>query len=153
MASTSDLCGNLVKSAKLSCPVYIIFDKYHGESVKSHERQRRAGGQTYAEFELATATHLHARDEIMKNDEQKSEHNIEMIGEVQNMFDHEEADVSLVSYTFIMLNTGDVKHVQQENDTKHQEFATNGWSTTTTFDEMSHASYALEVSSGERSTY
>lgn len=126
-ASTNDLYENMIKSVKLSCPVYIIFDKYFDGSVKSHERLRRAGGQAYSDVELTTTTQLPARDVIMNNDKNKTQiinllcskeqgdHNIQMIGEEQNLFDHEEADVSLISYTFFMLMTG-VNHVQVRCD-------------------------------------
>ena len=42
--------------------------------------------------------------------------NIHMIGEEQNMFDHEEADVSIISYLFFLHQCGELEHIQVRCD-------------------------------------
>ena len=89
---------------------YIIFDKYLPGSIKSHERMRRAGGTVPRHHTLSKDMPLPSRDIIMKRDENKDQlikllcdtnhgcPTLHIIGKEQSMFNHEEADVNIVSY-------------------------------------------------------
>ena len=77
---------------------------------KEHGRVRRSKGHAAPNHQLTLTTVLPARDIIMKNalNKQQLAHllcmcpvppSVHMFGEVDNIFYHEEADVSMVSYT------------------------------------------------------
>ena len=110
---TSDLYENLIKSAKFSDPVHIIFDKYYGESVKIHERLWKADGQAYSDVELTSATQLPTRDIIINNDKNKTliinllcskqqgDHKIQMTGEEQKCYIHLKINIIILTRTHI----------------------------------------------------
>ena len=50
---------------------YIIFDRYDDQSIKSHERQRRAKGNKSREYVLTSHTQLPPKDEIMTSNHNK----------------------------------------------------------------------------------
>ena len=101
---------------------YVIFDKYVSNSIKSHERSRRAGGFSYHSHTLQRDTPLPKRDSVIKNEANKSQlinnicsmenvpQHIKLIGPDQCIFGHEEADVNIISY---MLHLHDqYRHIQ-----------------------------------------
>ena len=105
----------------------MIFDNYNENSVKSYERSRRSGGVSYPDFKLNINSPLPAREKIMKNSSNKrilinllcnynSVENVNMIGEEQNAFQHEEADVSIISYLFLLFNRHQLEHIQIKAD-------------------------------------
>ena len=126
--SVSDLKEILLRTCTKSFPVYIIFDKYTHMSIKGYERNRRTKGSVYKNFDLRDNTPLPARDIIMNNTEnkkklidllcRKSAPNIEFIGENQSLFKHEEADVTIISYLFFLLqcSESDLNHIQIKSD-------------------------------------
>ena len=91
------------------CETFVIFDCYKENSVKSHERQRRAKGIAPRAYELRSETILPSKENIMKSDQNKKsliqflcnmEHNhnsLHLIGE-DSPYTHEEADVTIMSY-------------------------------------------------------
>ena len=89
--------------------VYIVFDRYKTGSIKEHELVRRNKGHATPKHKLTLTTVLPARDVIMKNtfNKQQLAHllcmchvppSVHMLEDVDNIFEHEEADVSMVSY-------------------------------------------------------
>ena len=89
--------------------VYIVFDRYRTGSIKEHERVRGSKGHAAPNHNLTLTPVLPARDVIMKNTFNKQQlprllcmchvpPSVHMLGDVDNIFDHEEADVSMVSY-------------------------------------------------------
>ena len=78
-------------------------------------------------FKLNINSPLPAREKIMKNSSNKrisinllcnynSVENVNMIGEEQNEFQHEEADVSIISYLFLLFNRHQLEHIQIKAD-------------------------------------
>jgi hypothetical protein len=127
MGTTLALCHSLTKAAEQNYPVYVIFDKYSVNSIKSQERERRKQRVAYPDYELSINTTLQARDTIMKNSNNKRQiiniicahgesEKTHMIGEEQTLFQHEEADVSIISYLFHLIRSTDVRHVQVRCD-------------------------------------
>ena len=53
------------------CETFVIFDCYKENSVKSHERQRRAKGIAPRAYELRSETILPSKENIMKSDQNK----------------------------------------------------------------------------------
>ena len=106
------LCESMVScvaDVNIVDDVYIVFDRYKTGSIKEHERVRRSRGHAAPNHKLTLTTVLPARDIIMKNtlNKQQLAHllcmchvppSVHMLGDVDNIFDHEEADVSTVSY-------------------------------------------------------
>ncbi len=94
----------------------IIFDRYENTSAKEHERQRRAG-EGSIEYNLELNTLLPGREAIMKNTSNKKQlcqllctfdigDDICMIGSEQSNVQHDEADVTIISYTLNAANHG-----------------------------------------------
>ena len=124
------LYDNLVEKATQEFPVMVVFDRYVDGSLKSHERVRRAQGVMPGEFLITSDSPLPCRETVMKNSENKkrlidticyhnvkeSPHNMHLIGDKQNTFGHEEADVTIISYLFLLIQTGDVHHIQVRTD-------------------------------------
>ena len=105
----------------------MIFDNYNENSIKSYERSRRSVGVSYPDFKLNINSPLPAREKIMKNSSNKrilinllcnynSVENVNMIGEEQNEFQREEADVSIISYLFLLFNRHQLEHIQIKAD-------------------------------------
>ena len=46
----------------------------------------------------------------------KPEKNVELVGEDENIFGHEEADVSIISYLFLFIESSEAKHIQVRCD-------------------------------------
>ena len=95
--------------------VYIVFDRYIKDSLKSHERERRRGGKMMPDYELTYTSILPPRDVIMKNPRNKQilirllcgcsvPDNIHMVGEADNLFGHEEDDVAIISYVNMIIH-------------------------------------------------
>ena len=94
--------------------IYVIFDKYMPGSIKSHERMRRAGGLVPKHHTLSKDTPISVRDIIMKSDHNKEQliklicdtnhgcPTLHLIGKDQSRFNHEEADVNIVSYLLLL---------------------------------------------------
>ena len=86
----------------------IVFDKYDDCSVKDHERVRRAGEGSVS-YNLTHNSPLPHRDAIMKNKQNKVEltrlissfdmgENVSTESRADATFDHDEADITLISY-------------------------------------------------------
>lgn len=114
-------------SVKCSHEVYVIFDHYKTASIKSHERDRRCGGRAGQELKMTLNMLLPTRDVVMKNTGNKKElirllcsrsvqKDLHMLGEDTCLFDHEEADVNLVSYTLHLIRNDNKKAVQVRSD-------------------------------------
>ena len=127
VATVAALLNNIECSAKQSFPVFLIFDNYNENSIKSYERSRRSGGVSYPDVKLNINSPLPAREKIMKNSSNKrilinllcnynSVENVNMIGEEQNEFQHEEADVSIISYLYLLFNRHQLEHIQIKAD-------------------------------------
>ena len=106
------LCESMVSrvaDVNIVDDVYIVFDRCKTGSIKEHERVRRSKGHAAPNHKLTLTKVLPARDIIMKNtlNKQQLAHllcmchvppSVHKLGDVDNIFDHEEADVSMVSY-------------------------------------------------------
>ena len=106
------LCESMVSrvaDVNIVDDVYIVFDRYQTGSIKEHEWVRRSKGHAAPNHKLTLTTVLPARDIIMKNTLNKQQlahllgmchvpHSVHMLGDVDNIYDHEEADASMVSY-------------------------------------------------------
>ncbi len=95
---------------------YVIFDRYDGVSAKDHERQRRAG-EGSIEYQLTLNSPLAGRDAIMKNKDNKRQlsqllcthdlgSNIELVSRNDSIVQHDEADISLISYMLHAASAG-----------------------------------------------
>lgn len=117
--TVATLCHNYLKLLVRRHDVYVVFDRYPdpATSTKSYERQRRAGGTSYPNFKLSNETSLPSRDAIMKNSSNKREiinlicscehpEYMALLGDHNNEFGHEEADVSIISYVKLLLERG-----------------------------------------------
>ena len=109
------LADSVVKKMNGDHDVYIVFDRYIKDSLKSHERERRRGGKMMPDYELTYTSILPPRDVIMKNPRNKQilirllcgcsvPDNIHMVGEADNLFGHEEADVAIISYVNMIIH-------------------------------------------------
>jgi hypothetical protein len=86
----------------------VIFDWYNGISAKDHERQRRAGeGST--RYQITHNSPLPSREAMMKNKDNKRElaqllctydlgYNIHLVSRAKSIAQHDEADITLISY-------------------------------------------------------
>ena len=94
----------------------IVFDKYHDISAKDHDRMRRAG-EVIIHYELSITTSLPKRDTILKIKYNKRKfasmlstfsvgENVTMETQDDGVFDHDEADVTMVSYVLKSANNG-----------------------------------------------
>lgn len=113
--------NQFVKSFAESHDTYIIFDRYDENSVKAHERQRRAQGVSPRMYTLKSDMPLPPKDVIMKLDENKralihylcKSHPqnpcVRLIGE-DSLYQHEEADVKIISYLLTLLP--EKRHIQ-----------------------------------------
>ena len=93
---------------------YVIFDRYNEQSIKSHERRRRAKGTVSRKYTLKSDTTLPAKDAVMTSAENKkalinficnttyTNSSLHLIGE-DGIFGHEEADTNLISYLLKLL--------------------------------------------------
>lgn len=93
---------------------YVIFDRYNEQSIKSHERRRRAKGTVSRKYTLKSDTTLPAKDAVMTSAENKkalinficntthTNSSMHLIGE-DGIFGHEEADTNLISYPLKLL--------------------------------------------------
>ena len=105
---------------------FIIFDSYRPDSMKSHGRERRAGGAKLQKYSLNPETVLPNKDIVMKSDQNKTEvikiickyehtyRNLHMIGIEQSKFSHEEADVTIIGY--LLKYRQGRKHIQVTAD-------------------------------------
>ena len=71
VGTVAALLNSIECSAKQSFPVFLIFDNYNENSIKSYERSRRSGGISYPDFKLNINSPLLAREKIMKNSSNK----------------------------------------------------------------------------------
>ena len=87
----------------------VVFDKYNTLSAKDHERMRHAG-EVMLDYELSITTSLPKRDAILKSNNNKRRlasvlstfstgENVTMETRDDGVFDHDEADVTMVSYS------------------------------------------------------
>lgn len=102
--------------------VVVIFDRYNVNSVKTHERSRRARGIVSTEHDLQQNTPLPSREVIMKSSRNKeklinlicqaeTESRLHLIGDKQCKFGHEEADVNIIAYMLTAIQNG-AKNIQ-----------------------------------------
>jgi len=102
---------------------YVVFDKYDDNSPKTHERNRRTGSQVLQEYSMTIGMELPPRDAIMKNTSNKkqlikllcdhgSSPKVKLIGEEQCLFNHEEADVNIISYVLHVVMKNNAKNIQ-----------------------------------------
>ena len=101
--------------------VIVVFDQYDEYSIKSHERQRRAKGQSHRNYVLTDNTILPPKEWIMNSNENKTSliryicatdslpSGLTLVGE-DSIFEHEEADVKLISY--LLHASPHKKHIQ-----------------------------------------
>ena len=116
---------NFVNSFDNIHDTYVIFDRYDKQSIKCHERIRRAKGNKPREYMLNSNTELPARDIFMKSDENKrkliqymcntniTNPHLRLIGD-DCIYGHEEADVKIICYLLEMLSQR--KHIQIRAD-------------------------------------
>ena len=89
--------------------MYVIFDKYFEDSIKSHERMQRTGVIQYPDIDIQLDTDLPTRDHVMKNSHNKQkllnlmcsihhQTHVHLFWEQNCLFHHEEADVSIIAY-------------------------------------------------------
>ena len=94
----------------LSYKVYVIFDRYDGVSAKDHERLRRPGDGTRP-YHLATNTPLPGNND---NKRQLIQllctfhicEKVELVGYLDCMARHDEADITLISYMLHAVREG-----------------------------------------------
>ena len=97
--------------------IIVCQDRYLEVSPKSHERSKRKGANTPPEYELKLSTTLPPRDHIMRSTTNKKVFHellskcsmgegIEVTGEQYRDYDHEEADITMVSYALEKLSNG-----------------------------------------------
>ncbi len=86
----------------------VVFDKYHDISAKDHERMRRAR-EVIIDYELSITTSLPKRDAILKSKNNKrmlasvlsafsAGENVIIDSRDDGVFNHDEADITMVSY-------------------------------------------------------
>ena len=107
--SVDEFANNFVTAFDIAHPTYILFDRYDKNSIKSHERQRRAKSCVPRQYVLSCNTILPARDVFMKSDANKTQlikclcnvdinnPHLHLIGDTR-VYQHEEADVKIISY-------------------------------------------------------
>ncbi len=125
------LADNFLKAVKpcQNVEAYVIFDKYDDTSIKTYERNRRAGNVIYPSYQLTIATDLQPRDTVMKNTNNKKKliqllcesnnlPNVNMIGEDACIFAHEEADINMISCMLLVIhqNRKSIQEVSDDND-------------------------------------
>ena len=97
--------------------VTVVFDRYGKVSAKDHERERRANGVCAGNYNLTLTSPLPNREAIMKSKANKRllsrllctctlAPNMLMVGEDEGLFNHEEADVLMVSYMIDAVRDG-----------------------------------------------
>ena len=91
--------------------------------IQSYERIRRAQGIVHGEFLITIDSPL---DSVVKNSEnnkrlidaicqqnaKESPPNIQLIGYQHNVFGHEEADVSIINYLFLLIQSVKILQIQ-----------------------------------------
>jgi len=94
--------------------MYVIFDHYNDQSIKFHERHRRAKGTVPRKYTLNSDTTIPAKNAVMTSDENKkalinficntthTNSSLHLIAE-NGTFGHEEADVNVISYLLKLL--------------------------------------------------
>ena len=98
-------------------PTTVIFDRYSSVSAKDHERFRRADGSQANTVHLTPTSPLPNREVILRSKANKKlltqllcactlDSNIVMIGEDEGPFNHEEADVLMVTYLLQAIHEG-----------------------------------------------
>lgn len=121
VGKVKNLLQNFTRAAEKQYSVIVVFDRYMEQSIKTHERTRRTGGTVYPKLNLSLETSLPARDLIMKCESNKKElinvfcstndsPQIQMIGETNSEFKHEEADCNIISHVQELILQG-YKHI------------------------------------------
>ena len=98
-------------------PTTVVFDHYGNVSAKDHERERRAIGVCARTYNLALISPLLNREVVMKSKANKIllsrllctctlAPNILMVGADEGLFNHEEADVLMVSFIIDAVRDG-----------------------------------------------
>ena len=107
--------------------VIVVFDRYRDNSIKSHERDRRTSGVSKLDIQLDINTPLPARDRVISNVKNKTqliqhlcqgnqEPSVDMVGDDECIFGHEEADVNMVSYALMMSREHGCQQIQIVSD-------------------------------------
>ena len=112
--TVENLAQNFMTSLRSSKEAYVIFDHYNEDSIKSHERERRAAAIIPQYHTLTQNTVLPPMDVVMKNVHNKKQlieqlclaphdEHIHIIGEQECIYGHEEADVNIITYMLSLL--------------------------------------------------
>ena len=102
-------------------------DRYRDNSIKSHERDRRTSGFSKLDLQLDLNTPLPVKYQVINNVKNKTqliqhlcqgnqEPSVDMIGDDECMFGHEEADVNMVSYALMMSREHFCRQIQIVSD-------------------------------------
>ena len=97
--------------------VTVVVDRYDNVSGKDHERERRATGMRAGTYNLTLTSPFHNREVIMKIKANKIlllrllctctlAPNMLMVGEGEGLFNHEDADVLMVSFMIDAVRDG-----------------------------------------------
>ena len=111
------LLQNFLTATTKEFPVCVIFDRYVEGSIKTQERKRRADGKKYPQLHLTLETSLPGKETILKSTENKKElikvfcaseqtANIQLIGEENSVYKHEEADCNIIRYVEQFIHEG-----------------------------------------------
>jgi hypothetical protein len=115
--TVKDLMQNFTRAVEREHDVIVVFDRYLEGSIKTHERLRRTGATICHKLSLTLETRLPARDSIMKSAHNKKElikvfcaendsQNVQMVGEENSVYKHEEADCNIISYVKFLIIQG-----------------------------------------------
>ena len=96
--------------------VLVIVDRYDDRSAKDHERKWRAG-EGSVNYNITISSKLPCRDAIMKSKANKKAlvrvvstfnlgNNVTMVGRVDSMYSHDEADITIISYLLKAVKNG-----------------------------------------------
>lgn len=121
--TVAQFCVNFETRVKSDHDVYVVFDHYISDSVKSHERERRADGMVPPKHTLHLHTPLPPKDTVLKSAHNKKQliaqlcnragcEGVVMIGEEQCMFGHEEADVNIITYVLHLITMKGKKKIR-----------------------------------------
>ena len=111
------------QAVKRDHQLIVVFDRYRDNSIKSHEHDRRTSAVSKLDIQLDLNTPLPAMYQVINNVKNKTqliqhlcqgnqEPSVDMIGDDECMFGHEEADVNMVSYALMMSREHGCRQIQ-----------------------------------------